>query len=189
MVELHDKVSQLYSYSCYAVDMATGPGRRGSAEAHLLSAVTDRLMAVSTWMRRYYDARFEELGLTAATARALLQLDPDTAVPTRDLAFRLSCDPSNVTALVDRLERAGFVERRVDSADRRVKTLVITPEGRAMRDRMTTLMQTDMPALQVLGTADQRTLLDLLDQAWAACEEYSEAAIRPPQARGRAGRG
>lgn len=144
-------------------------------------------MAVSTWMRRYYDARFEELGLTAATARALLQLDPDNAVATRDLAYRLSCDPSNVTSLVDRLEHAGFVERRVDPADRRVKTLVITEEGRAMRGRMTTLMQTDMPALQALQVTDLGTLLDLLDQAWAACEEYSDSAMRPAPPRGRPG--
>lgn len=142
-------------------------------------------MAVSTWMRRYYDGRFEELGLTAATARALLQLDPDTAVATRDLAYRLSCDPSNVTSLVDRLERAGFVERRVDPADRRVKTLVITADGRAMRERMNTLMQTDMPALQALNVDNLATLLDLLDQAWAACEEYSDSAMRSMPARGR----
>jgi DNA-binding MarR family transcriptional regulator len=96
-------------------------------------------------------------------------------VPTRDLAYRLSCDPSNVTALVDRLENAGFVERRVDPADRRVKTLAITGEGLAMRARMTTLMATEMPALQALDKADQRTLLGLLDQAWEACQDHDNS--------------
>lgn len=167
--------------------MITPPNPQQGSGSDLLGAVTQRLMSVSTWMRRYYDARFEELGLTAATARALLQLDVDTAVATRDLAYRLSCDPSNVTSLVDRLEQAGFVQRRVDPADRRVKTLVITDEGRSMRERMTTLMQTDMPALQALGAADLGTLLDLLDQAWAACEEHSDSAMRPAPARGKPG--
>jgi DNA-binding MarR family transcriptional regulator len=163
-----------------------GHQARGGSGAEELGAAIRRMMAVSTWMRRYYDARFEQLGLTAATARALLQVDPDTAVPTRDLAYRLSCDPSNVTSLVDRLERAGFIERHVDPSDRRIKTLVITADGRAMRERMNTLMQTDMPALEVLSAADLRTLLDLLDQVWAACEEHSPNGTSLARDRGRA---
>lgn len=138
----------------------------------LLGELAPRMMAVFVWLARYYDARFEELGLTAASARALLQLDPTAPVPTKVLAERLSCDPSNVTAFVDRLEEAGLIERRVDRKDRRIKTLAITAEGRQMRERMTSLMAVDTPPLQHLTTAEQRTLLDLLNKVWFACERY-----------------
>lgn len=141
-------------------------------EATVLSELAPRMMAVFVWLARYYDSRFEELGLTAASARALLQLDPAAPMPTKVLAERLSCDPSNVTAFVDRLEAAGLIERRVDRKDRRIKTLAITAEGRRMRERMTRLMSVDTPPLQALTTTEQRTLLDLVNKAWAACESY-----------------
>ncbi len=146
-----------------------------STEPTVLSELAPRMMAVFVWMAHYYDARFEELGLTAASARALLQLDPVAPVPTKVLAERLSCDPSNVTAFVDRLEEAGLIERHVDRKDRRVKTLAITAEGRRMRERMTSLMAADTPPLQCLTTVEQRTLLDLMNKAWAACERYDAA--------------
>jgi DNA-binding MarR family transcriptional regulator len=133
------------------------------------------MMAVFVWMARYYDARFEDLGLTAASARALMQLDPTMPLPTKVLAERLSCDPSNVTPFVDRLEEAGLVERQVDRKDRRVKTLVITAEGRRMRDRMIAIMATDTPPLQSLTAEEQRTLLSLFSKVWAACEGHDAA--------------
>ncbi len=141
----------------------------------MLDELAPRMMALFVWMARYYDARFEEMGLTAASARALLQLDPTASVPTKVLAERLSCDPSNVTAFVDRLEDAGLIERRVDRNDRRIKTLMITDEGRQMRERMIGLMATDTPPLRCLTTDEQRTLLDLLSKAWTACEGYDAA--------------
>ena len=146
-----------------------------SSEPPVLSELVLRMMTFFVWMARHYDARFEELGLTPASARALLQLDPAAPVPTKVLAERLSCDPSNVTAFVDRLEEAGLIERRVDLNDRRVKTLVITAEGRRMRERMTILMATDVPPLQSLTMAEQRMLLSLLNKAWAACERHDAA--------------
>lgn len=164
-----------------------------SAESALLRELAPRMMAVFVWMAHYYDARFEELGLTAASARALLQLDPAAPMPTKVLAERLSCDPSNVTPFVDRLEEAGLIERRVDRKDRRIKTLAITAAGRRMRERMTTIMAADTPPLQVLTTTEQRTLLDLLNKAWMACERdegaIGEASMTGPEPSGTSGNG
>ncbi len=52
------------------------------------------------------------------------------------LAGALSCDRSNVTGIIDRLEDQGLVEREVDADDRRVKNLVLTPAGIELRDRI-----------------------------------------------------
>ena len=64
---------------------------------------------------------------------ALLTLEPGEAVPMRSLAARLDYDASNLSVLIDRLERRGAVERRPDPGDRRVKELVLTPEGERLR--------------------------------------------------------
>lgn len=147
------------------------------AERDQLAELSQQVMNVSMWMARHYNARFvQELGLTPASARALLQLDPDRAVPTRTLASMLGCDPSNVTSFVDRLEKAGLVERQVDSDDRRVKTLAVTRAGREMLERMNDIRGTDAPPLQALTQAERTTLQELLDKAWDAARTH-EAGI------------
>ena len=49
------------------------------------------------------------------------------------LAGTLSCDASNVTGLIDRLESRGLVERRASATDRRVKALQLTSAGKKVR--------------------------------------------------------
>src|SRR3954463_13307054 len=101
---------------------------------------TEALLGGGLALRHKIDVEMTRLGLTPAVARALHELDPDRPLPARDLAEQLRCDRSNVTGLVDKLEQAGLVERRVDPADRRQKTLVVTDAGRRMRDRVHQVM-------------------------------------------------
>ena len=84
----------------------------------------------------------------------------------------LGCDPSNVTPFVDRLERAGLVKRQVHPHDRRVKTLVVTTEGRDMLERMNDIRGTDSPPLQALTPSERDTLEKLLAKAWAAAKAH-----------------
>ncbi|SCL67471.1 MarR family winged helix-turn-helix transcriptional regulator [Micromonospora peucetia] len=108
--------------------------------AALAGDVVRRITHLASALRHHQDVEIAELGLTPATARALHELDPDRPLPARDLAEGLGCDRSNVTALVDKLERAGLVERRTDPADRRQKTLVVTGPGRQVRARVRQVM-------------------------------------------------
>ncbi|MEU9921966.1 MarR family transcriptional regulator [Streptomyces griseoluteus] len=113
---------------------------------------------------RFY-ADYEEAAashaLTGPQARllSLLALEP---LPMRKLAQRLKCEPSNVTGIVDRLESRGLVERRPDSADRRVKLAAATEEGlRVARDLREGLHFAREP-LAGLSTAERSSLRDLL---------------------------
>lgn len=155
--------------------MAAGKTDRGDLDPELAGELARQLMSVSLWTARHHDPLFERLGLSPPTARALLQLPPDAAVPTRYLAGRLKCDPSNVTGVVDRLEKAGLVERGSGAGDRRVKTLVLTPAGRQMRDAMYKAMASDMPGIDGLTAAELHALLGLLNKAWAGCVDHDAA--------------
>lgn len=108
----------------------------GTRRAELAGAVAEVLLQVAAAIRDRIESKVAALGLTPAVARALYQLDPDRPLHARDLAELLACDRSNITALVDRLEQTGLVLRRVDPADRRVKTLVVTDAGRAVRRQL-----------------------------------------------------
>ncbi|MGK5742111.1 MarR family winged helix-turn-helix transcriptional regulator [Micromonospora sp. URMC 103] len=120
-----------------------------------------RMMHVASAIRHHQDVEIADLGLTPAAARALYELDPDRPLPARDLAEVLQCDRSNVTALVDKLEQAGLVQRRVDPSDRRQKTLLVTDAGRRMRQRVHEVMS-DSRLLAGLTTAELGVLRDLV---------------------------
>jgi MarR family transcriptional regulator, organic hydroperoxide resistance regulator len=78
-----------------------------------------------------------ELDLTMPLSDALWQLDPALGpLSRRELAERLHCDPSNVTFLVDRLERRRLVSRARAAGDRRVTTLALTAAGIDVRARL-----------------------------------------------------
>jgi DNA-binding MarR family transcriptional regulator len=114
-------------------------------------------------------ARFAEIDLTMQTAHALHVLPPE-GMTMRAIADELSCDASNATGLVDRLEKRGLIERRSDEQDRRVKRVHLTAAGRRMRDRGETIFLTAPPAIAALSAEDQRTLRAILERALANAE-------------------
>jgi DNA-binding MarR family transcriptional regulator len=50
-----------------------------------------------------------------------------------ELAARLEVAPATVTKMLQRLERAGFVQRQTDSEDQRVSRVYLTDAGRAIQ--------------------------------------------------------
>ncbi|BDT98149.1 MULTISPECIES: MarR family winged helix-turn-helix transcriptional regulator [Nocardia] len=101
----------------------------------------------------------EQLGLTPSQVIALRELsEPITA---RELAARMSCEPSNATFVLDRLEQQGLVRREPHPTDRRAKQIVLTPTGLRRRDDAVELLGANSP-LTSLTEAQQQTLRDLL---------------------------
>jgi DNA-binding MarR family transcriptional regulator len=73
-------------------------------------------------------ARRTGLGLSEMSALEHLQHAQGGLTPT-ELGKRLSLSSGAITALVDRLERTGHVERRPNPADRRSSVVLPVPEG------------------------------------------------------------
>ena len=105
------------------------------------------------------------LELSPPQAQALRQLRVDEPCPMSELAGALCCDNSNVTGIVDRLERRGLVERRPAEHDRRVKLVQLTPEGASLRDEALRLLDAAPDGLRALSPEEQRTLVGLLARA------------------------
>jgi DNA-binding MarR family transcriptional regulator len=83
-------------------------------------------------------------------------LDPSEGRTMSDLAEAWSCDASNATFIVDRLEERAFAERRTVATDRRVKLVVLTAEGAAIRGRVLQRFFEPPPELLELSRADLR---------------------------------
>jgi DNA-binding MarR family transcriptional regulator len=106
--------------------------------------------------------RAADLSLTAPQAVALRELVAPMTM--RELARRMSCEPSNATFIVDRLEKLGLVERRPHPSDRRAKVLTLTPEGTGTRERLMERLTEKSPVAR-LSAEEQRTLKLLLQRA------------------------
>ena len=80
-----------------------------------------------------------------------------------DLTTALMLTSSGTTKRLDRLERAGLVERTADPNDRRAVAISLTAEGRDLIDRVTEAhLANERDVLRALPAADQRRLADLL---------------------------
>jgi DNA-binding MarR family transcriptional regulator len=104
-----------------------------------------------------------EVDLSAGQLRALVTLQ--APAPMRELASRMVCDPSNVTGLVDGLERRGLVTRQPHPDDRRMKQLVFTAEGERLRRRLRDRLYGHALGITELSEDDQQQLRDLLARA------------------------
>ena len=82
----------------------------------------------------------------------------------RTLAQAWACDASNVTWMVDRLERRGLVERRMLPSDRRVKTVALTPLGARAKAELFTRLHVPPDDFLALDRATLQALRDALAQ-------------------------
>ncbi|WP_227984441.1 MarR family winged helix-turn-helix transcriptional regulator [Nocardia spumae] len=138
--------------------MTTVPEPQAVAERELCGLVNGLAQQIADHVRE----RAVTLGLTAAQATALRELTGPMTM--RELAERMTCEPSNATFIVDNLAKKDLVERRAHPSDRRAKQLVLTAEGHALRRRLLELLAADSP-LAGLDPDQQRVLQGLLEQA------------------------
>ena len=101
--------------------------------------------------------------LSPVQCHVLHLIEPERPLPMSRLAEALSCDASNVTGLVDRLETRGLLRRASSPADRRVKVLQLTPAGTRLRSQLLRQWSGQCNALTRLSPAQQRTLVALLE--------------------------
>jgi DNA-binding MarR family transcriptional regulator len=99
-------------------------------------------------------------GIAPHDLLALFKLEGGLAM--KELAQRMGCDASFVTAIADKLERCGFIRREPGQRDRRVKNLLLTPEGIAAKERMMAQLAAKMPWSYALDDSERACLLTLL---------------------------
>ncbi|MER6418062.1 MarR family transcriptional regulator [Streptomyces sp. NPDC001137] len=84
------------------------------------------------------------------------------------LATTLTCDASNMTGIVGRLEKRGLVRREPSPSDRRVKNVLLTEEGEQVIDVIRGKMDKTLAGLSRLSEQEQDTLYALLERAFTS---------------------
>jgi MarR family transcriptional regulator, transcriptional regulator for hemolysin len=93
---------------------------------------------VSRLRRTVIDKALKPLGITRSQWWVLSNLSRNSnhEMMQTELAKLLDIGKVALGGLLDRLEAAGYIERRADPADRRAKRIVMTPKGEDVLDRM-----------------------------------------------------
>lgn len=113
--------------------------------------------------RRVAEGELAGVGLRAKEFGALSVLVTDRAMSQQRLGEATGIDRTTMVAVVDELERKGFVERRRDPGDRRAYTLRPTPQGRRVLATATeAAKRAEAQFLARIPAADRRRLKRLL---------------------------
>lgn len=128
-----------------------------------------RRMGVALWARlariygrniRLAEGRLRDEGLSVAQFDVLAHVGAHEGITQQELAQRLLVTQGAITQLLDRLERRGVIRRCPDG---RINRLVLTEEGRRLRDSVVPRQeQFQAEQFAALTPDEQRQLLALL---------------------------
>ena len=139
------------------------PKRTEPAERH--NETYNTVITTYKVMQRSIAELLSEEGLTQPQFYALRVIAKNGAMPMRGISDEMHVTPANVTGIIDRLEHKGLIKRMARQGDRRATIIELTPEGRAVQERVAArygeLMQR---ALQAFTTDEQEALRYLLEK-------------------------
>jgi DNA-binding MarR family transcriptional regulator len=101
--------------------------------------------------RQRAEAALNKLGIHTGQEMILLQLWIEEGIPQSQLAASMEVEPPTATKMLQRMERAGLIERRPDLEDARVSRVYLTARGRAL----------EQPVLDVWKQLEAQTVAGL----------------------------
>jgi DNA-binding MarR family transcriptional regulator len=149
------------------------PGRRGWAT----DEATSTLRRLQTAMGEAEAALAVRLAIGPNDLAAMTHLTfAGEPIGPRELSGRLGITPGATTELVDRLERAGHLERRRDTVDRRrVQLHASTATLGRVAGELRPLFEALNGAAADLDEHDHAVVMAYLDRVLAAYEEFARA--------------
>jgi DNA-binding MarR family transcriptional regulator len=125
-------------------------------------------------LRAHLHGALEEIGLYRGQHFILHVLWENEGLMHSELAARSCVQPATITNALQRMEKAGLVERRPDEEDQRVSRVYLTDAGRSMHGKAERAWrEMEARAFAGLSQADQETLQELLtriQENLAGCE-------------------
>lgn len=121
------------------------------------------VLDVARLMSASFEARTRSIGVTRAQWSLIAALVRNEGCNQAQLAELMQITPISLGRLVDRMVKAGWVERRAEAGDRRSHRLFLTANGHAIRPALRELSdQTQDEALAALGARERQQLLESL---------------------------
>lgn len=145
----------------------SGIGAGGGPSRELWVALRRAARSLEEHARRH----IEGLGICPSDFGILAVLLREGPLPVSVLGRCVCLTSGSTTTAIDRLEAKGLVQRRGDPADRRTRSVRLTPPGRALIRRADAQHERALAqALRSLTTAEQREAVRLLTRMGEGAE-------------------
>lgn len=129
-------------------------------------------------LSKRFDQKARAIGLTRAQCSVLFRLSMQEGMNQARLAELMEMEPISLARLVDRMEQAGWIERRPDPNDRRARRLYMTAKAKPVYERMIAVgLETRGEALAGIPQADRDRMIDLLIQVRRNLSERGDAGV------------
>ncbi|TQS71748.1 MarR family transcriptional regulator [Rhodobacteraceae bacterium] len=102
------------------------------------SLVLNNLILLNRRLRKAFDARASALGLTFSRAQALLMVARNEGKSQTELAEILHIETPTLNRALDGLEKTGFIERRAQADDRRIRRVFLTEMSKQKAEEIVT---------------------------------------------------
>jgi MarR family transcriptional regulator, transcriptional regulator for hemolysin len=120
---------------------------------------------VARLLRTAFDRRVRRLGITRAQWLVLTRLHRHPGASHSELADMMEVEKATAGRMIDRLVANGWVERRTEPNDRRVKRVYLTPEAERVHKRIWRVAEATVEdALIGLSVPESRQLMTLLQR-------------------------
>jgi MarR family transcriptional regulator, organic hydroperoxide resistance regulator len=131
------------------------PDQRLGTEQEQVQEVADCFFELMAKIIGAAEQLAQQICIPMPFIKALHSMDGPLAM--KELGKRMHCDPSFVTLIADMLEKRGLARREPHPADRRVKNLVLTDDGVALKHTIESEIIERMPWSRL--DADERSQL------------------------------
>jgi DNA-binding MarR family transcriptional regulator len=152
-------------------------GQNSLSKAALAAEAWRELFDFFIASRKERDPVIAKAELTPNDAKGLYSLSMYEGKTMGALASEWTCDASNATWIVDRLEKRGLAERRPAPGDRRVKMVVLTPLGQKTRDMIMAAFHEPPAAVLSLSRKDLEALHAIAGRLTARAREIDGSPV------------
>lgn len=137
-----------------------------TAENELNNLAILKMIRIANSLVKEGDRFFKQYGVTTSQYNVLVILNySKTKINQSDLGTQLVVSRSDITGIVDRLEKLGYAKREDSPEDRRVKFISITERGKSLIKKVENNYFTNLKNIvRFLTNKDKENLTDITDK-------------------------
>ena len=107
----------------------------------------------------------DKTGITLTQSKVIFALNMFSGLTQRELADKIGVETPSLVPIIDKMEEDGYLKRKLDSKDRRLKRIYTTPKTDALWDSMMECgLQIRKVSLNKVSEQEVKSVLDTLQR-------------------------
>jgi MarR family transcriptional regulator, transcriptional regulator for hemolysin len=117
----------------------------------------------------------DKTGITLTQSKVIFALNMFSGLTQRELADKIGVETPSLVPIIDKMEEDGYLKRKLDSKDRRLKRIYTTPKTDALWDSMMECgLQIRKVSLNKVSEQEVKSVLDTLKRITENLSVYVE---------------